>query len=217
MTGDTFFDAEVAAGLVWCPELGMGYFPVQEAEEPYRNGGAQAYWDKYVGYAATEQGVRLTETRVQMVTEWHDGPVVDIGIGCGSFVEAMHAAGRAAYGCDVNPVAVTWLHHRHLWRSPWEREVAAVTMWDVLEHLPDPALMLRSVREFVFVSLPIFTDAEHIIRSRHFRRDEHRWYWTADGLSRWMLAQGFELVQHDTRESRLGREDIGSFVFRRST
>lgn len=215
MARDPVFDQWASAGLVWLPERGMGYYPVHEADEPYRNGGAQAYWDKYVGYARTPRGEAINEARVDLVRGWTLGPVVDVGIGCGSFIEAMHAAGATAYGCDVNPIAVTWLHHRGLWRSPWEGPVEAVSLWDVLEHLSDPAAMLANVRRFAFVSLPVFSSADDILNSKHFRPDEHRWYWSAEGLIRWMGAQGFECLEHDQRETRLGRESIDTFAFGR--
>ncbi|GMV06724.1 MAG: hypothetical protein AMXMBFR53_29990 [Gemmatimonadota bacterium] len=215
MTGDDVFDAGLAQGLVWQPALGMGFYPVRLEDEPYRNGHAQAYWNKYVEYARTPLGVALTEARVDLVRNWAGGPVVDVGIGCGAFIEAVYAAGGEAFGCDVSPVAMKWLHERGLWRSPWEGPVAAVTLWDVLEHLPDPAAMLSNVREWVFVSLPVFEDPAGLLTSKHFRSDEHRWYWSADGLVRWMGAQGFECAEHDERETVLGREDIHTFAFRR--
>lgn len=215
VTGDPVFDEGLAQGLVWQPALGMGFYPVQEDEEPYRNGAAQDYWDKYVGYARTPLGEAITQARVDLVRGWTLGPVVDVGIGCGAFIEAMCAAGATTYGCDVNPVAVTWLHHRGLWRSPWEGPVHAVSLWDVLEHLPDPAAMIANVRELVFTSLPVFACAEDVLTSKHFRPDEHRWYWSPDGLVHWMATQGFECIEHDQRETRLGRESIDTFAFRR--
>lgn len=215
-TGDPIFDSGLARGFVWQPALGMGHYPVRETDEPYRNGGAQAYWDKYVDYARTPLGEAINQARVELVRGWTAGPVVDVGIGCGSFIEAASAAGVQIAGCDVSPVAVAWLNHRGLWRSPWEAPVPAVTLWDVLEHLPDPAAMLANVERFVFTSLPVFRDADHALASKHFRPDEHRWYWSVDGLIRWMEAQGFECLEHDARETELGREDIHSFAFGRA-
>ncbi len=217
LTGDVVFDQGLERGFVWLPEHGMGHYPVREADEPYKNGGAQAYWDKYIEYAATPLGEALTQARVDLVRGWTLAPVIDVGIGSGAFIEAMHAAGATAFGCDVNPVAVEWLKGRGLWRSPWDpdAEVGAVTLWDVLEHLVEPASLLARVQEYVFTSLPIFRDGTHVVGSKHFRTDEHRWYWTVDGLVRWMELHGFECVEHDDHETNLGREDIATFVFRR--
>lgn len=212
-TGDAVFDSGLDRGLVWQPELGMGFYPVREADEPYRNGGAQAYWDKYAGYAETELGRALTALRVRWVDRWHGGELVDVGIGCGAFVTAR---GRDTWGYDISPVAERWLRDRGLWRSPAEPGVvSAVSLWDVLEHLPDPAGLLMHVAAWAFVSVPLFEGPEHALRSRHFRPDEHRWYWTRAGLTGWMWRQGFELVDDSSFETTLGREDIGTFAFRR--
>jgi len=90
-----------------------------------------------------------------------------------------------------------------------------MTLWDVLEHIPNYQLLLANVREWLFVSLPIFRDAEHVLRSKHFRPTEHCWYFTRDGLVYAMKQCGFELVAESTFETDLGREDIGTFAFQR--
>ncbi len=216
-TIDATFRRWASQGFVWLPEHGMGFWPVREDDEPYRNGGAQAYWDKYVEYSRTPLGEALTAARVELVRGWTNGPVLDIGIGAGSFVEALYTVGGTAYGFDVNPIAVSWLQARGLWRDPWEPgvDLHAVSLWDVLEHLPDPGALLERVSGYVFTSLPIFESGEQVLCSKHFRPDEHRWYWTRQGLVHWMARLGFECVEQDERESLLGREAIGTFAFRR--
>lgn len=208
---DAFFRAWLAQGPVWLPERGMGYYPVQ-GEAPYD----AAYWQKYVEYAGTDMGRRLTDLRVEMLERYApEGAVCDVGIGCGAFVEALRTRGRDAYGYDINPVAVAWLDERGWMVNPSLTAVRALTFWDSLEHLPEPGAVLRRVPPggVVLASLPIFRDTRHLMASRHFRRDEHRWYWTRDGLIGWMAAQGFECLEHGTPESLAGREDIHTFAF----
>jgi hypothetical protein len=65
------------------------------------------------------------------------------------------------------------------------------------------------------VSCPIYENSEHILRSKHFRKDEHCWYWTEQGLITFMRHYGFEVVESNRMESDIGREDIGTFVFKR--
>ena len=71
------------------------------------------------------------------------------------------------------------------------------------------------MREWLFMSLPVFNDVDHVLRSKHFKPDEHFWYFTRDGLVAAMLMCGFKLVAESDVESELGREDIGTFAFRR--
>ena len=91
----------------------------------------------------------------------------------------------------------------------------AISLWDVLEHIPDFQALLANVREWVFVSIPIFRDAEHVLRSKHFKPEEHCWYFTRDGLVLAMKQCGFGLISASAIETDLGREDIGTFAFRR--
>lgn len=203
-TSTALFQAWSEAGLVWLPELGIGYYPVTEA--PYD----AAYFAKYQAYANTELGRAITQARVELVKRYHEGEVLDVGIGSGAFVEAH----GAAHGFDINPAGKAWLDAR--W-SAWDGEpVAAVTFWDSLEHIADPAPLLAVAERWAFVSAPIVQDVNAIATWKHFRRDEHCWYFTADGLVRFMHAHGFEFVARDDFETRLGREDIGTFVFERT-
>lgn len=183
----------------------MGWYPVEQA--PYD----ADYWAKYEGYARTDRGLALNRARLDLVSAYHDGPLVDVGIGCGQFVQSR----PGTVGYDVNPVGVRWLKARGLWHDPYKGEIEAASFWDSLEHIPEPAPLLANIRRWVFVSLPIFRDSAHVLRSKHFRKDEHCWYWTRHGLIGWMRAQGFVCRLVDCREQLLGREDIESFVFER--
>lgn len=205
---DPVFDAWRRDGLVWLPEKGMGFYPVDPEDEPYD----EDYFRKYQEYAATPRGRAITSARVDLVAAHHAGELVDVGIGCGDFIQAR---GPETYGCDVNPVGVRWLHERGLYRDPYHGSVEAVSLWDVLEHLPFPAALLANVRTWVFTCLPVFRDDRHLLASKHFRKDEHRWYWTREGLLEWFGAHGFRCVEESDSETQLGREDIRTFAFRR--
>jgi hypothetical protein len=201
-----YFRERVDGNLVWLPELGVGYYPVQES--PYD----AAYFEKYQSYAQTEMGRKLTQARVDLVRRHWWGLVLDVGIGSGSFVEACS---HPAYGFDVNPAAVEWLSSRDLWMDPYASQVPCMTFWDSLEHIHNPQPILANIAHMAFVSLPIFTGSEHILRSKHFRKDEHCWYWTRSGFLRFMADNGFEVVERNAMEQELGREDIETFAFRR--
>lgn len=192
--------------LVWAPDLGMGYYPV--SEQPYD----AAYFAKYQGYAQTEQGRRIIEARTALVRRYAIGAsACDVGIGCGAFIEAA-----GGYGFDINPVAVAWLRERGLFLDPRQVPVDALTFWDSLEHLSDPAAFVAAAREWVFCSLPIVPgDGPPPKGWKHRRDDEHCFYWTRSGLIRWMDREGFECMEVNAMETLLGREDIESLVFRR--
>ena len=197
-------------GLTWYPERGFGYYPVRGNGTVYD----RAYFEKYVGYAQTELGQQLTAARIGLVLRHMPcGELLDIGIGSGAFVQARNYF-APTFGFDINPAAVAWLMQRDLYRDPITGSIEGMTFWDSLEHLPDPQQYLAQAT-WAFLTLPIFTGPDHVLASKHFRRDEHIWYFTRGGLIRWMEAQGFRCVEHNTMETLLGREDIHSFAFQK--
>lgn len=187
------------------PEKGIGYFPVKD--QPYDDD----YFDKYVGYAKTECGKAITEARVKFVNGHTLGGVMDVGIGCGAFIERR----GSTCGFDINPQAIKWLQEKNLLADPRTAPYPSATFWDSLEHINNPGQILQYITDYVFVSMPIYQDAEHILRSKHFRKDEHCLYFTEDGFVNWMAEKGFDLLEIDDFETRLGREDILSFAFKR--
>lgn len=190
--------------MTWWPELGIGWFPVRE--QPYD----AAYWERYRRMDRTPVGEKLTQARIDLVECFWNGDVIDVGIGGGRFVSEK----RGAYGFDVNPHAVAWLRETGMGRDPYLGS-DALCFWDSLEHIHNPAPLLAQCRVYVFVSCPVFSGPEHVLRSKHFRRDEHCWYFTPDGLGCFMKRFGFEECHRNSMEQALGREDIETFVFRR--
>ncbi len=204
--------------LVWFEDRGYGWCPTPPNLGLYN----EEYFNKYVGYISTAVGKGLTAERVDLCREYvaDNKLVVDVGACAGDFLAKMIEARGVPLllgGYDVNPMSRAWLHERGLWVDPWESNVLVenITLWDVLEHLPDPAALLRRVMEHVLVSLPIFEGATHTRSSRHYKPGEHLWYWTRAGLLKWFATQGFSCLWQGEMEQRWGREAIETFVFRR--
>lgn len=197
--------------LQWFPEKGVGYFPVTES--PYD----AAYFDKYKQMEETAIGKRLLSFRLSFVSQHipmalsQRTMLVDIGIGSGAFVSAANC-----WGYDINPKGVDWLVAEGRYKDPYQYECFATCFWDSLEHIKDIEKLLTQVRKYVFVSIPIFRDCEHVLSSKHFRKDEHCWYFTEDGFIRFMHQHGFSLLQKSDAETIIGREDILSFAFARN-
>lgn len=202
-----------ATAFTWWPELGFGFYPVTAGIAPYD----AAYFERYREMADTPMGRALNKARCDFVERHTKGAVVDIGIGAGAFIERRYGGRlQPTYGYDVNPAGVRWLKKYTLFLNPYECEsVDAITCWDVLEHIPNFETLINRVKRFVFVSIPIFRDATHARRSKHFRPDEHCWYFTSYGLKGVFDTLGFDCVEENDTESRLGREDVMSFVFKR--
>ena len=156
-------------------------------------------------------------SRVEFVAKFYRGRLLDVGIGSGAFINKRNGSKTGlTLGYDINPAGKTWLHERWLWLDPYEVKVHAVSMWDVLEHIKDFRPLLANVEKWLFIALPLFRNVEHVLKSKHFRKNEHFWYYEKRGLVSIMQMLGFDLVEYNQNETLLGREDIGSFAFKRS-
>jgi hypothetical protein len=199
--------------LMWFPEAGYGYFECDTAGVYTSD-----YFDRYAEQADTPIGEAIMDARVwlvdRMLLEYGRAPVLDVGIGCGAFLSAWWRNGGEGFGDDVNPAGIEWLE-----KKAARRRLASghdvVTFWDVLEHIRRPDEALAHVKRLAFVSLPIFRDGDHVLQSRHYRRDEHFHYWTRAGFIAFAESCGFRVVYAGADETLLGREDIETFVLER--
>jgi len=196
--------------LNWFPEKNIGYYPVDDGKK-YN----QDYFNKYERYAKTEMGRRISTFRKELVRKYTQGKILDIGIGCGSFLQTY----ENGFGYDINPVAKEWLIKNELWYDPYEQGIemfAGITFFDSLEHIENFSYLLRQMKnQFLFVSIPLFRDLPHLLQSKHLRKDEHYYYFTQTSFMDFMTkGLGFTLLEIRDDEIELGREDIWTFVFR---
>lgn len=202
--------------LLWMPELGIGYVP--EADDGKFEYGKE-YFEEYERRADTEMGKKITEARWDFCGEdvLRDGEVlVDFGCGSGQFLaHRPDLLGKKTFGYDVNPYSLRWLYERDAQLNPFGG-VDVLTAWDALEHEPYLATLLAQVRRRVVTSVPIFENMEHVLKSKHFKKGEHLWYFTRDGLIEFFRMRGFALETESYFETRLGRDGIGSFSFLRT-
>lgn len=207
-------------GIVWNAALDIGYYPVflDRQKNPYDAN----YFKKYEGYAQTPMGNKLDAARAVFVerhAKW--STVVDIGIGSGNFISTRKKytetseTPKITFGYDINPHAIRWLLDQQRWWDPWQFNPQVATFWDSLEHFSDPRAILAHVDKWAFISIPIFRDPDHAESSKHFRPTEHYHYYTKEGFVKFMRNTGFQLVEYNTMEVTLGREDIGTFAFKR--
>ena len=74
------FEELIKNNLIWFPEKNMGYYPVDGF--PYD----ENYFQKYINYAETDKGQKITQSRIDFVNKYYSGIIIDIGIGSGDFV-----------------------------------------------------------------------------------------------------------------------------------
>ena len=206
---DGQFEIGMDVGLIWLPEKGWGYCASKGFDYDSN------YFEHYADLEGTEISDRLNAVRVELVNRYTKGMVLDVGIGAGTFIKSRNGN---TFGYDINPVGIDWLRRQGLFLDPYEcdlRAIPAVTFWDSLEHI-DPHDILNHIQHLAFISMPIYRDLEHLLSSKHFKKNEHCYYFTSDGLILWMRGYGFKCEEFNTSEVKCGREDIGAFVFSRS-
>lgn len=195
--------------LSWCKAEGIMYQTDMTQSVDY----GIDYYKNYVTLEATEIANKLNACRTA-ITQKYCNSILDIGIGSGEFIRSSSIK---VYGFDINPIAIKWLQDQELYLDPYVEmpNVEGLSFWDSLEHIPNPNALLSLIKDgqYAFISLPIFEDLEKIKQSKHYKPNEHYYYFTKDGMIKYMTDSNFKLIEINDDESKAGRENILTFVF----
>lgn len=201
--------------LVWFPDTNVGWLDASD-NQTYD----EKYFRKYLQYRKTDQGESINKFRLDFVRESCDNIecLIDVGCGAGHFIDVVNQSncGFKAYGYDVNKASVDWLKRTGNY-GDFNQSWKCVTFWDSLEHFPFFWVPLRKIEigGYAVVTIPIFSEPQTITSSRHYRVDEHYWYFTCDSFVKFMSAAGFDLINASYGEQQYGREDVASYAFKR--
>lgn len=203
------------ARLIWSQQDGVGFLEVKN-EGVYDD----AYFDNYRSMSQTPMARSLNDFRARLAMRHAFGVdhILDVGIGDGAFLRRLADLQAPPTirisGCDVNPAGIAYLiEHGQLWSL--EDGADLVTFWDSLEHIRDPRPALEAARVCAIVSIPIFSGVEHALASRHYKPDEHYWYFTRPGFVAFADRCGFDCIDILGTETALGRDGIDTFVLKR--
>jgi SAM-dependent methyltransferase len=134
-------------GLVYVnPRPAPGSLPALYSDYHARDGGDEASWNRLMDANFRESARLLDAAR----GGWGPGRLLDVGCGYGGFVRRMLERGWEAEGIDPSPATVSAAARGGLPVRLGTLEEAsgkydAVTLFYVLEHLPDPAAALRKL------------------------------------------------------------------------
>jgi len=197
--------------LLWLPEYGYGYLK-PNVNFKYDNN----YIDKFKQYEKLERTVHLNNLRVNLVNEYigKEGWLLDFGCGCGTFIKQR---GDNTFGYDVALETCMWLRENKLEFDPiCSTFIDNICFWDSLEHVNEPDSILNQILNYAFISMPVYKNGESVLKSKHYKPNEHIYYFTIEGLIRFMEMKHFTCVKHLDLEGQIGREEIETFVFRRN-
>jgi hypothetical protein len=174
------------------------------------------YFEHYVRLENTEIAKKLNDGRTALTEKYCD-TLLDIGVGSGEFIKSSSIL---VYGYDINPLGIKWLRENGLYKDPYAAmpEVDGLSFWDTLEHIPRPTDLLGKVTKdmYVFISIPIFSDLVQAKKSKHYKPNEHYYYFTPQGMVKYMTDLGFKAVEVTDFETRAGRDSILTFVFKKA-
>lgn len=197
--------------LLWDVKRDLGFYPVEGTWYD------ASYFQASIKNSKSPIAEDLNIFRASLVNSFTKGLVLDFGVGVGQFVHWR----KNCLGYDICPQAEAWLRRESLFFNPYEedldkRDVQGVTFFDSLEHLLQPKEILKRIsKQYVFVSLPIFRDRAHVLKSKHFKPREHYWYFTHRSFRAFIKEHGFKMLDCRNDEIFIGREDIYTFILRR--
>jgi len=143
-------------------EFGIDILRCQECHHVFSSFAAELHYDGFWGQEVAEEDHfywdkarrRMHQDFFRQFIAGRSGRLLDMGCGLGFFLKSVAAYGSwDVYGCEISPAAVRYAHETlglkqvicgrleecNLPRNSFD----FVTMWDVIEHIPRPEMLLR--------------------------------------------------------------------------
>lgn len=196
----------------WDPDKQIGFYPVKDTWYNDR------YFEASIENSRSPIAKELNEFRRSIINKYVKGKVLDFGTGCGALLDYR----ENTLGYDICPKSIEMLKAKGLFYDFYnndldEEKIKGISFFDVLEHIQYPKAILSCINgQHVFASLPIFRDKNHALTSKHFKINEHFWYFTDFSFVNLMECNGFNLTERSNEEIRIGREDIYTYVFKKA-
>lgn len=197
-----------SCNIYQCVKCGLAFtHPQPESlDEQYDSGYFDLYRKRHA-FRLKRGDARLR--RIELMRQ--PGRLLDIGCSLGYFVEAANARGWEASGVEISPYAAKEARALGLDVQTGILEDVGysdgsfdcVTMWDVLEHVPDPTKHMLEVQRvladggLVVIGTP---NLAHILfrikreRWRHLKPREHIFYFRESSIAQLLRKTGFDVV-----------------------
>ena len=224
-------DEKLNHQLVACVTCGLQYVSPRIRADAVLQGYAAGSDEKFVSQV---RGREITFGKcldlIERVWAAKPGRLLDIGTGAGSFPFMATRRGWQADGCEPNRWLCEWgLRNYGLPIRPGtvfeqgypSRTYDVVTLWDVLEHTPDPKAEIREAHRLLnengllVINYPDIGSwiARLMGRSWVFLLDVHLYYFTRVTIRKLLDDSGFEVVTVRPHFQRLGL----AYVLERAT
>ena len=149
--------------MVRCPQCGLQWWDFSAIDtaalygpEYFKGSNGEGYDDYYALQAAMEHTGRRRLRRTQKILGLGSGRLLDVGCGPGFFLNVARSAGWTVEGIEISKAASAYA--RQTLQLPVlqaEIEIGLVppstfdlvTMWDVIEHVPDPLRAFKAAAD----------------------------------------------------------------------
>jgi len=195
--------------FVRCAECGLvSLRPVPTSVEVAAHHEASYQGGRYASFAAASTvRAAIARWRLDVLRPLApSGPWLDVGASTGSFVEEAHRQGLGAEGLELSAAAVAQARSRGLAVHQGaaedfvpERCYAAITAFDIVEHLPDPLAFIRRVGRWLVpggllaLTVPDAGSLPARLLGRHwfyYAPPDHIHYFTRATILRLLAASG---------------------------
>ncbi|MFQ3672204.1 MAG: class I SAM-dependent methyltransferase [Aggregatilineales bacterium] len=209
--------------LIQCEGCGLIYVSARPDERELYALYGEAYFHNnqsgevgYADYIADEPNIRQTAQRrlafVERFTRGR-GRMLDVGCAMGFIMDEAHKRGWQVEGLDVSGYAVEYVrerfghvaHHSTVTDAPLPaNSFDLVTMYDVIEHVPDPKATMQRIHQLLkpggiyelatpdVGSLPARLNGKRWIGYK--MSEEHIYYFSVETLRRMLDETGFDVV-----------------------
>jgi SAM-dependent methyltransferase len=215
------FCPENGLGLVQCDQCGLVFVsPRPDPNELYALYGETYFHNNesgtvgYTNYLRDEGNIRKTFAgRLKHLSRYiQPGKALDVGCAAGFFLAEAQKSGWTVEGLDVSSFAVSYASQQFGLRvrqgtfteMDFTDTFDLVTMWDVIEHVPDPktyiqraASVLRSGGVFALATPDVDSLPARLTGKRwvgYKLSEEHVYYFSATTLSRLLDEAGFDVL-----------------------
>lgn len=223
--------AEPPYRVIRCPECSLVYVTPRHNDDALHKLYGEDYWNSdtpktrgYASYAAEEPLYLKTFRRRLGLVNKHvkAGPlrVLDVGCAAGFFLRVMQDEGHDVRGVEVSAdiaahaidhlgsdrVHVGFLEDLAPDREGFEEHsFDLITLWDVVEHVPDPQALLRQLHRLLRPTGALILETQNVDskfagllgrRWQHFKHEEHLYHFNPTTIRRLLADSGYQVVRN---------------------
>ncbi|BCB96300.1 hypothetical protein JZK55_12220 [Dissulfurispira thermophila] len=197
--------------LVRCRKCGLQYLNPRIRQDLILEGYSEGTDETFISQAAARE--RTFEKHLSIIERLvpNKGRILDVGTAGGSFLGVAKSRGWDATGCEPNRWLAEWGRQRygiHIHTGTifdmnlGDASFDVVTLWDVLEHTPNPKSVLLECHRvlkpdgLLIVNYPDIGSSIARLMGRKwvFLLSVHLYYFTVDTIEKMLKLTGFQMI-----------------------